>query len=85
MKCYLNKGTPQQRIRKIGLENIKSFDDLRSVIKREFEWNDSVNFAFVYLDIDGEEIEISSSISIEDVLNEATGFIISSVSWVETD
>ena len=80
LKCYLNRGTPQQRIRKIGLENIKSFQDLQSTIRKEFEWDDSVNFTYVYIDRDDEEIEISSSLSIEDITSDATGFIITSYS-----
>ena len=76
IKCFVNKSTPQQRIRKISLMNLNGIRDLENAIRHEFEWEDSVLFSFVYVDQDGDQIEISSSLSIDEVINEATSLLI---------
>lgn len=83
VKCFVNKGTSSQRIRKIDLENIKSLTDLSLTMRKEFEWGDDITFSYMYVDKDGDEIEYSSSLSIEDILHEATSFIITSVTKKE--
>ena len=76
IKCFVNKGTPNQRIRKISLLNVNSIKDLENAIRNEFEWDQSVDFSFVYVDQDGDHIEISSSLSIEEIIREATSLLI---------
>mmetsp|Transcript_12930 Transcript_12930/g.16170 ORF Transcript_12930/g.16170 Transcript_12930/m.16170 type:complete len:549 (-) Transcript_12930:69-1715(-) len=74
IKCYLDKGTPQQRIRKISLLGVTSVDVLIQRIRNEFEWNNEQSLLVSYVDDDGDLIEISSSTSIDDILEEAKSF-----------
>ena len=52
IKCYLNKGTPQQRIRKISLKDVQSVPDLMANIKKEFEWDSGKSILLSYEDED---------------------------------
>mmetsp|Transcript_8188 Transcript_8188/g.34398 ORF Transcript_8188/g.34398 Transcript_8188/m.34398 type:complete len:1216 (+) Transcript_8188:36-3683(+) len=71
VKCYLHKGTSNQRIRKVVLSNVGSIDALLANIRKEFEWADDRKLTVGYLDEDDDLVEISSSISLEEVCSEA--------------
>lgn len=77
IKCYLDKGTPQQRIRKVSLADIETVPDLLLRITSEFEWDSNKPILVSYQDEDGDIIEISSSTSVSDVVEEAKFFLLS--------
>ena len=76
IKCYLNRGSPQQRIRKVSLASVDSLEELRHVIRKEFEWAETVQLSISYEDAEGDVIEVSSSTSISDVVEEAKCLVI---------
>lgn len=72
IKCYLNKGTAEQRIRKVPLLSWTSIEQLVTIISKEFEWNlESLEGVLIgYVDTDAELVEISPSTSIEELMRE---------------
>lgn len=76
IKCFLHKGTSEQRIRKISMLGLQSLDELFERIRREFEWASTLHLDLSYADEDGDSIEISSSTSIDDVVTEAKYLVI---------
>ena len=76
-KCYLQMGTDNERTCEISLSDISSIPELTELIIKEFQFASTSTFILSYLDLDEEIIEISSSISIWDIVNEAKSLIIS--------
>jgi len=76
IKCFLHKGTSEQRIRKISMLGLQSLEELIARIRREFEWESTLHLDLSYADEDGDSIEISSSTSIDDVVTEAKYLVI---------
>jgi len=79
IKCYLDKGTKQQRIRKISLSGVRSVEVLLQSIRKEFEWPANTPILVSYLDEDGDAIEISTSTSIDDIVEEAKSFLLTKI------
>ena len=71
VKCYLHKGAANQRIRKVVLNPASSTSELLSTIRKEFEWEEDRKLTVGYLDDDDDLVEISSSINMDEVCNEA--------------
>src|SRR3990167_7403167 len=76
IKCFVHKGTPQQRIRKVSLQNVDTIEALNAAIKKEFEWQESVLIEVSYTDQDNDLIEVSSNTSIWEIQSEVKSFII---------
>ena len=53
-----------------------SLEHLRDVIRKEFEWSETVQLLISYEDPEGDVIEVSSSTSINDVVEEAKCLVI---------
>jgi hypothetical protein len=48
VKCYVNKGKPNQRIRKISTFGINSVTHLKRYLRSEFGWDESKQFEISY-------------------------------------
>lgn len=71
VKCYLNKGAENQRIRKVVLNSASSMAELLETIRREFEWEEDRKLTVAYLDEDDDLVEVSNSIDMQEVCSEA--------------
>jgi hypothetical protein len=76
IKCYLYKGTDNQRIRKIDITKATTLPELFAIVRREYEWPDDKLIELAYYDRDDELVEIGPSTTLEDVTNEATRLMI---------
>ena len=56
MKCYVQKGKSNQRIRKISLFGINSITHLKDYIRLEFGWNSDQQFKISYATSDNNSI-----------------------------
>ena len=76
LKCYLYKGSPEQRIRKVDITKAASISELHALIRREYEWPDDKLLELAYYDRDDELVEVGPSTTIDDLQHDATRLMI---------
>jgi len=76
IKCYVLKGSPKQRIRKVDISRTTSIAEVMNAIRKEYEWPDDKLLELAYYDRDDELIEVGPSTTIEDLHNEATRLMV---------
>jgi hypothetical protein len=70
--CYFEKETENERVSEVCLGMFSGIPELLEYLGSEFQIVNLVNnYILSYIDEDEEQIEVSSSISIWDVANEA--------------